>query len=390
MQIYRGLPIATNKLSEKERKSIPHHLFDCLALDEEPWTVRQFYDKASRVVNEIRSRGKVPILVGGSQYYIQSLLFPNKMIEKGESEALSLPRNAEQWPILDGSTEGMMDELRKVDPRMAMRWHPKDRRKIRRSLEICLQTGRPASEVYLETEDQNLDFQMPTEANFAQSRLPNDTLMFWTHASTDSLNERLDQRVESMVSQGLLDEVCGMHDFAQSQQAQGAAVDLDRGIWIAIGYKEFLPYMMDDERPESLRAEGIERTKIATRQYAKRQTRWIRLKLVPAMAETSNAMNVFLCDASSLSGWAIDVDCLALKVTKSFLEGCDLPLPMSLSNLAAKMLVTEEKSERVARHCDACDKTMMSAFEWTRHLKSKGHRAVTRPKTDWRALYPNR
>lgn len=140
MQLYKGLPIITNKVPVNERNGIPHHLLDHISIDKEPWSVDDFKREATKAIQEIRGRGKLPILVGGTQYYVNPLLFPEVTLDEVQGDS------SQTFPVLEDSTEAMLQELKRVDPAMAERWHPNDRRKIRRSLEIYLQTGRPASE----------------------------------------------------------------------------------------------------------------------------------------------------------------------------------------------------------------------------------------------------
>ncbi|KAG8532038.1 uncharacterized protein KY384_003675 [Bacidia gigantensis] len=92
LQIYKGLPITTNKISESEQEGIPHHLLGSIGLEEEPWTVKQFLKKAQDAIEAIRLKGKLPIVVGGTQYYVQSLLVPNAVVEDSQSRFLT-PRN---------------------------------------------------------------------------------------------------------------------------------------------------------------------------------------------------------------------------------------------------------------------------------------------------------
>ncbi|KAL9104421.1 MAG: hypothetical protein Q9163_000627 [Psora crenata] len=388
LQMYQGLPITTNKISLKESKGIPHHLLGCIGLGEEPWTVRQFHAQASGIIEDIRARGKLPILVGGTLYYTQSLLCPHSIFEEEQPENFSIEEEAERWPILEASTEEMLKELRRVDPAMAERWHPKDRRKIRRSLQIWLTTGKPASDIYSgqrsATPSNMSDLQstvMPSSDGF---------LVFWTHASAAELNKRLDTRVDAMLSRGLMEEVQTMYNFVQAEKQRRTSMDEGHGIWIAIGYKELLPYLQNKFCGENLKQEGIERIKIATRQYAKRQVRWVRLKLLVAMREANLARNLFLLDASDISKWLSNVEESAQNVTDAFLAGNALPLPETLSATAQEMLVTRDKPSRSAHYCESCDKTLMSEAEWTRHLRSKGHKAATNPKVDWQALYPKK
>ena len=395
--MYEGLPITTNKLPLAERNGIPHHLLGCVRLGEEPWTVKQFLDRATSIIREIMSRGRLPILVGGTHYYTQSLLFRDTLVEEEGTDHVTREISAQKWQLLDASAEEMLKELRKVDPEMAMQWHPSDRRKIRRSLEIWLKTGKRASEIYKQQKTKSLDVESdgwdrspgPTGSDaIGPSHVRYDTLIFWVHAPSEVLNSRMEERVDSMVAHGLLEEVTSMQSFLQDQEPQDEKIDQSRGIWVAIGFKEFLPYILDGSRPEKLRQEGIERTKIATRQYAKRQDRWIRLRLQRAVNAADLTQNMFLLDATDSSRWSDDVDAKAKDITAAFLSGYALPDPDSLSDAAEKLLVSPEEEAKSARHCEACDKTLMFHSQWINHLKSKGHRASVRPKIDWDLLYP--
>ena len=403
LQMYEGLPIITNKMPLAERRGIPHHLLDSIKSDEEPWTVTKFVHQASKVIEELRSRGKLPILVGGTHYYTQSLLFGNSTV--GDDTALAtFEEQAQKWPILDSDTQEMLEELRRLDPAMANRWHPNDRRKIRRSLEIVLTTGRRASDVYqlqqsmrAEKEGGDSDGDVydasdltPSDPHHGSDQGPAlryDSMILWTHASSEVLNERLEHRVDQMVSCGLLEEVTLTYRSFQKSNSSGTP-DLSRGIWVAIGFKELWPFVTDPDGTTELRDEGIERTKIATRQYAKRQTRWIRLKLQRALYAAGAQGRMFLVDATDLTKWSEEVEGKASHITSYFLRGDVLPDPSLMSDMARVMLVNTAAESKSGRFCEACRKTLMSQSEWVGHLKSKGHKAATRPRIDWKALYP--
>ena len=403
--MYDGLPITTNKISLEDRKGIPHHLLGCVKLDEKPWTVQQFRNQATVIIEGIRSRNKLPILVGGTHYYTQSLLFKDAVLTEAEIEHVDQEEQERRWPILDASAEDMLEELRRVDPIMAQRWHPKERRKIRRSLEIWLTTGRKASDVYDEQrQNRNItcsrcDQSVGDPASStndskqrsdmaSQSALRYDTLVFWTHASPDVLNVRLEKRVDAMVSDGLLSEIESIYKSLLDQEQRGILVDQTRGIWVAIGFKENLAYIIYGDDRGNLKNEGIERTKIATRQYAKRQVRWIRLRLQRAIATANSSHRFFVLDTTDLTQWSQDVEKKARDITEAFLSGHALPKPESLSDAAKEVLVITEAEQMAATYCEACDKTLMSKGEWVGHLRSKKHKSAVRPKIDWGALYP--
>ena len=397
LQMYDGLPVVTNKIPVEERRSIPHHLLGCVNLDDEPWSVGKFKDKAVKIIEEIRSRGKVPILVGGTHYYTQSLLFKDFMIEDESKGDTNIPTKSQEeiWPILVASTEEMLSELEKVDPIMAARWHPKDRRRIRRSLEIWYMIGRRASDIYNEqkaqrtvsTIDLNLDDgvlnnnAVSSTRHFLVSPLRYDSLVLWTYSAGAELKSRLDERVDTMLDNGLIPEVRSMHALIRDLKSENRSPDITKGIWIAIGYKEFVPYLKAQQNPrtspkscEPLKLEGIAKTKDHIRQYAKRQVRWIRLKLIHALQFSNLTRSLFLLNTSDLSVWSHDVEGRAGELVSAFIAGEPLPDPISLSQAAETMLQPSKKEEMFARYCKACAKTLMTESEWERHLRSKKHK----------------
>ncbi|KAI9671420.1 MAG: hypothetical protein M1831_004329 [Alyxoria varia] len=381
MQLYDGLPIITNKIPAHERRGVPHHLLGCIGLHETTWTVGNFVRQATAVIDEMHAKGKLPILVGGTHYYTQSLLFKETLSSAETAESKIQSQDGQNTPInaanggashaiLDASSEEMHEKLREVDPVMASRWHPRDRRKNRRSLEIWLQTGRKASEVYSEqrrrkqarhealqqehkheqdrpagpvdqgndndTEGQSSDDGMEpsgstvTNSSSISSPLRYPTLLLWTHMPFSTLLPRLNDRISTMMANGLLSEVSRLDAVREDQIAQGRPPDMTRGIWVSIGYKEFEQYVsalnrgkqsMDAKEEDSLKAheprdsrkeqkdavkqekylenlknDAVERTQIATRRYAKSQVRWIRNKLVSALNAAVASKSLYLLD----------------------------------------------------------------------------------------------
>ena len=404
--MYEGLPIATNKLPLAERKSIPHHLLGCIKLDEEPWTVGKYVDTAHDIINDIVDRGKLPIVVGGTFYYIQSLLFRTRPVcdnaEYQTAEALE-----KKWPILAASTKDMLDELRAIDPEQASRWHPNDRRKIRRSLEIFLTSGRKPSDLYLDQRKsiamvkenkilgQGAGAEEQTSTKEASPLLHFDFLFLWINANLEKLSARLDQRVENMVEAGLIEEVKLMQQHLQEQEKAGPGVDLTRGIWTAIGFKELLPYVSadhdgycDNDILHKLKNDGVEQTKIATRQYARRQHKWIRLQLLRALQENKALDRVVLLDGTDHAQWYDNVESVANTAVSAFLEGKPIPRSSAWSSVEKEILPSQWEPQNKARHCEICNMTLMTQKEWDIHPKSKKHRRATRTPVDWLALYP--
>jgi tRNA dimethylallyltransferase len=404
MQLYSGLPIITNKITVEERKGIPHHLLGCIGLDEPTWVVGTFVKRALSVIEEIRSRGKLPILVGGTHYYTQSLLFRDRLAEAEENveetdrhEAQGPTEDLEdKYPILKESTEKLLETLQDVDPVMAERWHPNDRRKIQRSLEIYLQTGRKASDIYAEQRLAQSTANSADSSSSEDSGLRFPTLLFWIHAETETLRTRLDSRVDKMLQRGLLDEVRTLHDYATEHSAQ-QPIDDSRGIWVSIGYKEFSAYTAavasgtaNETDLRVLKDEAVERTKIATRQYAKRQTRWIRIKLLQALQAAQATSSLYLLDGTSIADFATNVLAPAADVTQAFLSGEPMPEPKDMSEAAAEVLTAAviQDPESAAstpkkwlrQKCELCGVTCVTEKQWEAHARSRAHRRLVSKK----------
>ncbi|CAL5868869.1 uncharacterized protein PFLUO_LOCUS3096 [Penicillium psychrofluorescens] len=404
MQMYRGLPIITNQIPNEERNGIPHHLISCVDLDTEAWRIGSFKKEALRLIQDIRLRGKLPILVGGTHYYTQAVLFKEQLVDKEkteeggeegeeaeESSTTDLPSTSAKWPILDASPEIQLQKLREVDPVMAGRWHPKDTRKIRRSLEIYLQTGRPASEIYAE---QKLLKKQAVMKDEGLLRFEN-TLILWVHAEKEVLNARLDARVDDMVKQGLMSEAQKMSDYLQDKESQGITIDQTRGVWVSIGFKELAPYFAAVRQPdanekdlEDIKQSCIEFIRIATRQYGVSQIKWIRNKLWRALSEAGVMRRLYILDSSDVSEWEKCIAQPSENIVQSMLDNQPTPDPKSLSELASTVLEAREEQMRAKNTdepmkcftCDVCRKTMTGEEQWQIHLRGHGHKRALKAK----------
>ncbi|KAL2268996.1 hypothetical protein VTJ83DRAFT_3842 [Remersonia thermophila] len=422
MQMYKGLPIITNKLRDEEQRGIPHHLLGSIGLDEDPWAVTHFRKEATRIISEIRARGKLPIVVGGTSYYLDGLLFEGRVVEDsptaggdggGGGVASVREELAAKHPILNASAEAMLAKLREVDPVMADRWHPNDVRKIRTSLEIYLSTGRRASDIYAEQQRAKQSRRAAPDEDDDGGTAPSpphplgDLLLFWLHARRDVLNARLDQRVDKMVRSGLLSETAEVYDYLQRRLAAGETVDRSKGIWQSIGFRQFEPYLAALRRPdppgpdapalEKLRQAGIEDTKTATRQYAKYQLRWISMKTLPSLREAGLLDRFYVLDGTDVSRWAAQVLDKAVTLARQFLGG-DLqamPSPEALSDAAREVLSeSAERGRRAAgtpcrKTCDVCgnNKVLLTEELWQAHLASRKHQKAVRARKR-RSLIP--
>ncbi|QSZ35582.1 hypothetical protein DSL72_008452 [Monilinia vaccinii-corymbosi] len=401
MQMYEGLPIITNKITVEEQNGIPHHLLGFIPLDAEPWTVGMFKKQASQIIQEIRSRGRLPIVVGGTHYYTQSLLFEDELVSYGKASGdaqdnpqLSIEELSKRFPILDAPTEQILDRLREVDPLMAARWHPNDRRKIQTSLQIFLSSGRKASDIYKEQREAKRIAQTTLNGNSASPATfeIGSPLLFWVHAKTDILKLRLDKRVDKMIDVGLLDEVKSMETIRQQYIRAGADLDVSRGIWASIGWKEFESYLryLEDEggnpqKRDILHDDSLKKMKAATRQYAKRQIRWISYKLIPKLVHENAINKLYLLDGTDISSWAENVSGPAIDITQEFILGHELPRPSEISGLAGEFLNperplqhTQSKAHWVPKKCETCHTFVMTEGQWQVHSTTRAHRRMAK------------
>ncbi|KKK22460.1 hypothetical protein AOCH_001957 [Aspergillus ochraceoroseus] len=384
MQMYRGLPIITNQIPLEERNGIPHHLISCVELDEESWRVGMFRRECLRLIDDIRARGKLPILVGGTHYYTQSVLFKDNLVGKEstqDQELESIPAedldSSIKWPILDADPEVVMQKLREVDPVMADRWHPKAR----------------ARSVYAEQKQLKQAVAAKDESALGVGQLRFETMIFWVHSEKATLNDRLNKRVDDMIDQGLMSEANRMSDYLQEKESQGVTVDSTRGVWVSIGFKELAPYFeavrdgsKTDKELETLKQTCIESVKTATRQYSGSQIKWIRNKLWNALAEAGLTGRLFVLDSSNVEDWAKNITDPSERLVQSLLKGEPLPDPKSLSDLARTTLGAKEAQPQIldanpitkCMTCEVCQKTMTNEDQWNVHINGHAHKRVVK------------
>ncbi|KAI9500689.1 tRNA dimethylallyltransferase, mitochondrial [Coemansia spiralis] len=409
LQVYKGYDIITNKVTSEEMLAVPHHLLGFVDSSKE-YNVRNFEKDALQKISEIHDRNRVPILVGGTNYYIQSVLFRKSLIKNDDYAAGAQSKLPDESAPVERAfeiskepktTQELWEELKRTDPVMADKWHPNNRRKILRSLEVLHATGRKHSEWIKESED----------VRNKEESLRFPTLLLWLYADKDILNKRLDDRVDKMVERGLFNEIAQLaKDLNDTSALSGSSDDFSLGLKQAIGFREFEPYlkakatmfagrgvepMPETEEIESLRKSGLDDMKTSTRRYAKRQISWISNKLFPecraTMAKETKAY-AFILDASVLEHWDSSVREASTGIAKRFINSDILPDATSLSPTAAKMLaeIKDKPSSLLAwkRHyCSICSKTADEARdgtarevwlsgddEYSQHLKSRQHK----------------
>ena len=244
MQVYRRMDIGTAKATAEERAAARHHMLDVA----EPWesySVSRYVEEAARCCDDILVRGKLPILVGGTGLYIDSLLSGRDFAGRSEGdESLREELNA-RWDAEGG--EALLAELRSFDPERAAKLHPSDRRRIVRAIEIYRLTGETISAHDARTRA------LPPRYEAARIHLD--------YRSRAALYARIDARVDAMIESGLFEEVAAL--LAEGIPPDSTAMQ-------AIGYKESAAAL----RGEISRAEAVELIKLSSRRYAKRQLTW--------------------------------------------------------------------------------------------------------------------
>jgi tRNA dimethylallyltransferase len=240
MQFYRGMDIGTAKLPMSERRGIPHHMLDLLDISE-PASVSAFQAKARAVMADIRSRGRVPVLVGGSGLYNRALL------DEFEFPATDADVRARlEGELRAEGSAAMHWRLVSVDPAAAAVIKPENGRRIVRALEVIELTGEPFSA------------QLPE-----QTYRDPLTIQIGVDIDRQTLAERIARRVDAMFDGGLLDEVRGLIE---------AGLEQSRTARMAIGYREAVSVL----RGDLTEAEARERTASSTRRFARRQDAWFR------------------------------------------------------------------------------------------------------------------
>ncbi|MBR2738924.1 MAG: tRNA (adenosine(37)-N6)-dimethylallyltransferase MiaA [Lachnospiraceae bacterium] len=244
VQVYRGMDIGSAKVTPEEMQGVPHHLIDVLDPSED-FDLYRFQAMARAAVADIHARGKIPILSGGTGFYIQSVIYDVDLTENGEDPAV----RARLKEIADREgPEALHAMLREADPASAEAIHPNNVRKVIRALEFLELSGTPISE---------------HNARERQSESPYDLSYFVLNRPRSELYGRIDRRVDLMMEAGLEEEVRGL--LAAGVPRGGTAMQ-------AIGYKEIAAYLDGS----CTRDEAVGRIKTASRHYAKRQLTWFR------------------------------------------------------------------------------------------------------------------
>ncbi len=244
MQIYKFMDIGSAKITKEEMEDIPHHLID-IVLPNEEFTVANFKDRSIELIKDINSRGKLPIVAGGTGLYINSLVYNLNFAQVAPNDELR-----ERLELLGNEygNEYLHQELQKIDFESAERISVNDRKRIIRAIEIFEVTGKPMSEY-------NKNFRIPIDDY--------NLVMIGLNMDRAELYNRINARVDIMIEEGLIDEVKGLLEMGYNKDLVSMK---------GIGYKEVVMYL---EGAISL-DKSVELIKQGTRNYAKRQLTWFR------------------------------------------------------------------------------------------------------------------
>ncbi len=245
MQIYRRMDIGTAKPDLAERKGVPHHMLD-VADPEEDFSVARYVDMAAACIDDILSRGKLPILAGGTGLYVDSLLSGRTFAAFSPTSPL---RSQLEGRLDTFGGEAMLEELREIDPEAAQRLHPNDHKRIVRALEVWYSTGKTITQHNLETQA------LPPRYDALTLTL--------AYENRQDMWDRIDRRVDVMMEAGLVDEVRALLDSGVPSYCTAMQ---------AIGYKE----MVDALEGRGTVQDAAEEIKLRSRQYAKRQLTWFK------------------------------------------------------------------------------------------------------------------
>lgn len=241
MQIYRRMDIGTAKPTEEERALIPHHLID-IREPYENYSVAEFVTDAKAAINGVLSRGKLPVICGGTGLYIEALINPTDY----GAESSADPELREE--LMKKDAHGLWLQLAEIDPEAAAKTHENNKKRVVRALEIYYATGKTKTE---------LD-------RIQKKKVPEyDFLLLLTgFADRAELYSHIDRRVDEMISEGLIEETKRLLENGDLRPGTTA--------YQAIGYKELFGYLNGEQTLE----QAADKLKQATRNYAKRQLTW--------------------------------------------------------------------------------------------------------------------
>ncbi|XP_074099507.1 tRNA dimethylallyltransferase isoform X4 [Cotesia typhae] len=324
MQVYKGLDIITAKVTEEERSLASHHMLD-------------FVDPLHNYCVIDFKKAALPI-----------------------------------YDDNEHSNETLHQKLASVDPEMARRLHPNNRRKIIRSLEVFENHGTTHSEI--------LKHQRTAGGCGLGGplRFPN-SLILWLKCDQKILDIRLDRRVDSMLEAGLVSELLGFHErYNQERLKINALPDYTKGIFQSIGFKEFHNYLIlpdTEKRSEqgiALLRQGISDLKLVTRRYARRQQKWIMNRFIKRIDR--QVPPVYDLDCTNIEEWNSKVLESAIEIINAKLRGdVHTQKPLNGSSLDEKF---SDSSNEESHWCEICQKILIGELQWKSHKNGAKHKKM--------------
>lgn len=257
MQIYKGMDIGTAKVKPEEMDGIPHYMIDEWDPDF-PCSVAAFKARVNAYIEAIYEKGKIPILVGGTGFYINAILFDTQFEETNPNTVYR--ESLAEIARFEGA-EVLHQKLQEIDPQSAEEIHANNVKRVIRALEYYHETGEPISQHNAKEREKR-----------AENESPYDYTFFALTMERQLLYNRINQRIDEMMEEGLLEEVERIYEMGYSEDLPALK---------AIGYKEFFPYFRGEMSLEAC----IEKLKQNTRNYAKRQLTWFKHQASPIMIE---------------------------------------------------------------------------------------------------------
>ncbi|CAJ0927151.1 unnamed protein product [Ranitomeya imitator] len=333
MPVYQGLDIITNKVTLEEQQLCKHHMISCVDPLITNFTVVDFRNKAGSPPGE-------------------------KTAAHGDQVTADRKTELEK---LDFSE--LHARLKNVDPEMAAKLHPHDKRKVARSLQVYEESGISHTEHLRRQQEEDGGGPLGGSLRYRHH------CILWLHSDQEVLNARLNARVDEMLEMGLIQELQDFHKRYNEKMIAQSGQDYQHGIFQSIGFKEFHEYLVTKDitpgQTNILLQKGIEALKQRTQKYAKKQNKWVKNRFLKRPGP--NVPRVYGLDVTDISAWDKNVLSPAIQIVSSFLQD-QLPdmKPMDIAS-------DSNESKRTSRLCDFCDRIIIGDREWAAHTKSKSH-----------------
>lgn len=388
MQVYKELDITTAKATPAERAAVPHHMLNVCDIGTRDFTVIDYRNRALPIVERLLADHTMPIIVGGTNYYIESLLWHVLLAERGK-RAMSgdeITRALGADPYDPANPRQLYDLLVGIDAELAKGLHLNDDRRIRNALETYITTGRTKSEHFARQRS------LPGSSDLGGPLRFRHVLGFWLRSDLSALDARIDRRIDSMVARGMLPEIRRCYDAVKAD-----GIDTERGIMQTIGFKEFLPYLtkyddrdgFDAEITALIRGRGgglsgqkrfVVKSRISeglkelercldvqrdqTKRYSRDQIQWIRNRF---LADNGRCVPpIYELDTTNVDGvWERTIFSKAEHIIQSYMDGAECE-HRPMDRIRAKEEITFE--------CAVCQRQFVGDYTFERHMKSQTHK----------------